>query len=160
RAGHRRWQLVIEDEARLAGLPPSARGMLRATAEAQGVDGWLLTLQAPVVTAVLTYLHDADLREQVWRAYQHRCSGGETDNAPVIARMLALRREQAALLGFADFADYVLAQRMAKEGRAALGFLEDVERRCRDAFERETRELEDFARQEGATDALRPWDVS
>jgi oligopeptidase A len=154
------WEHHVTDEATLAGLPASALGMLKALATAKGLDGWLVTLAAPVVQAVLTYADDPGLRERVWRANVLRCSTGETANAPLVDRMIALRAEQAHLCGYADFADWVLAPRMAKDGATALHFLEDVERRGRAAFERETEELRAFARDLVGDARLDPWDVA
>jgi oligopeptidase A len=154
------WEHHVTDVALLAGLPESALSMLRAQAQAKGLDGWLLTLQAPVVQAVLTYADDNGLRERVWRANALRCTSGDTDNAPLVARMVALRKEQAALLGYPDFADWVLAPRMAKDAGTATRFLDDVERRCRAAFEQETEDLKAFARDLVGDARLDPWDVA
>src|SRR5262249_138978 len=81
---------------------------------------------------------------------------------PLIGRILTLRREKAALLGKAHFADSVLERRMAKSGARALEFVEDFQRRCVTVFARECRELEEFkARQTGSAVApLPPWEVS
>lgn len=152
------WSLDVPEE-RLGGLPPSAVAMARAEAARAGVDGARFTLQGPSVTAVLTYLDDRGIREQVWRAYHARCDGDGFDNAVLLDRILRLRREQAALLGYADFADYVLEDRMAKRGAEAKAFLDRVEVAARPAFDRETAELAAFARDALGLAELRPWDV-
>ncbi|MEQ9076648.1 MAG: M3 family peptidase, partial [Sandaracinaceae bacterium] len=92
------FELMVEDEAKLAGLPESARKAARQAAEAKGKEGWRFTLQAPSVIAVLSYLEDASIREQVWRAYNTRAASGERNNRPLIERIIRLRREKAALL--------------------------------------------------------------
>lgn len=153
------WSLDLTDEAQLAGLPDAARAMAKASAEAAGVDGWRFTLQAPSVIGVLTHLDDRGVREQVWRAYNGRCTSGERDNGPVIARMLELRREQAKLLGFTDFSDYVLSDRMARTGETAATFLAELEAKARPWFDRESAELAEYATGELGLDALQPWDV-
>ncbi len=155
------FELVIEDEARLAGLPESARAAARASAEQKGLAGWRFTLQAPSAFPILTYLDDASIRERVWRAYNTRASSGERDNSPLIERILELRREKAALLGFATFADYVLEERMAKSGARAGRFIEDLTARTRPFFDRETAHLTEFRRELEGPDAppLAPWDV-
>ncbi|HEY2843938.1 MAG TPA: M3 family peptidase, partial [Bryobacteraceae bacterium] len=66
------WEMVITDESNLKGLPPSAVAMARAAAESKGVEGWRFTLQGPSYMAVMTYLDDSRVREQVWRAYNTR----------------------------------------------------------------------------------------
>lgn len=155
------FELVVTDEARLAGLPDSARKAARASASEKGKEGFRFTLHAPSLIAVLTYLDDAAIREEVWRAYNTRASRGERDNRPLIARIVELRREKARLLGFRDFADFVLEERMAKRGKDAKDFVLDLTERTRAAFEREQAELAAFRRElegEGAP-AIQPWDV-
>ncbi len=157
------WELVIEDERRLAGLPPSAVAGARASAAGKGLErGWRFTLQAPSVMAVLTYLDDAAVREKVWRAFNARASRGEHDNTSLVLGILALRKEKAAILGKRDFADLVLEDRMAKDGAAASRFVQELESRTRPAFERERGELLAFRRElEGAAaPPLAPWDVA
>src|SRR5271166_3043304 len=68
------YELVLTDEAKLAGLPPSAVHAARAAAEAKGREGWRFTLQGPSYLALMTYLDDAQIREQVWRAYNTRAT--------------------------------------------------------------------------------------
>jgi oligopeptidase A len=155
------WELIVTEEARLAGLPASARAQAAASATAKGKSGWRFSLQAPSVIAVLTYLDDVSIREQVYRAYNQRAARGAHDNRDLIRRVLALRREKALLLGYRDFADFVLEDRMAKTGAAAAAFVEDLERKTLRAFEREKDELERFRREiEGAAaPPLCAWDV-
>jgi oligopeptidase A len=148
------WELVITDEASLDGLPPSAMAAARQSAESKGHEGWRFTLQAPSITPALTYLHDAKIREQLYLANIARATEPERDNRPVIARILELRREKSTLLGFADFADFVVHDRMAHTGARAMEFLEDLKARTEPAFERENVALEAFAGRK-----LNPWDV-
>src|SRR5579883_2279600 len=97
------WDLVITDESKLAGLPASALEAARQSAKAKGAEGWRFTLQAPSYIAVMTYLDDRAIREEIWRAYISRAAAGERDNRPLILRILELRKEKSRLLGFADF---------------------------------------------------------
>ena len=156
------FELYVEDEARLSGLPESAKAAARADAEAHDRAGWRFTLHAPSYVPVMTYADDAALREQVWRAYDSRATQGEHDNRPLVRRILQLRRERARLLGFRDFADLVLADRMAKRGDAALAFVDDLRARTEPWYRRENDELLAFRRQiEGAgAPPLQPWDLS
>jgi len=155
------FELVVTDEAKLAGLPDSAVSAARAAAEAKGVEGWRFTLQAPSVIAVLGYLDDASIREQVWRAYNTRAAAGERDNRPLIERILELRQQKAELLGYETFADYVLEERMAKNGAKASEFVADLTEKARPAFEDEKAELARFRRELEGDDAPdpAPWDV-
>ena len=156
------FELLIEDEARLAGLPESALEAARESAASKGKAGWRFTLQAPSYLAVMTYLDDAAVREQVYRAHQTRASGGEFDNREIVARILELRQAKAALLGYRDFADLVLEDRMAKSGARAQAFVDDLRARTEEHFRRENHELAEFRRElEGAdAPAPRPWDLA
>jgi oligopeptidase A len=153
------FELVIEDEARLSGLPDSARAMAREAAEAKGKAGYRFTLQAPSVTAVLTYADDAALREAIWTAFNARGTEPPLDNRPLIGKLLGLRRARARLLGFAHFADLVTDDRMVKDGQSAQRFIADLTAQSVEAFDREKRELAEFALTLGAQLPLQPWDV-
>lgn len=155
------FELYVGDEARLSGLPDSAKEAAKESAAQKGKGGFRFTLQAPSVIPVLTYLDDAGVREQIWRAYNQRAAQAPFENQALTLRILELRKEEARLLGFANFADFVLEDRMAKNGAAAVAFIDDLTRRTRPAFEKENQELLAFRRElEGPTaPALRPWDV-
>ncbi|HEX3878228.1 MAG TPA: M3 family metallopeptidase [Bryobacteraceae bacterium] len=155
------FELVIENEAKLAGLPPMAKESAHASAQRKGREGWRFTLQAPDYTAVMTYLDDASIRRQLYEAYSVRATSGEHDNREIIKRILELRREKARLLGFANFADLVLEDRMAHTGARALSFLEDLKTKTERRFREENRELQEFRRSVEGPDApeLSPWDI-
>ncbi len=148
------FELVVTDESKLAGLPPTAMAAARQSAAAKNLDGWRFTLQAPSLTPVLTYLDDRGIREQVYRAHSTRATQGELDNRELVARILELRKAKAHLLGFANFADFVLQDRMAHTGAHALEFLtaSGEENAC--SFRTRERRLREFAGGE-----LEPWDV-
>jgi oligopeptidase A len=156
------FELVVDDEARLRGLPESARTAARESAQKKGVRGWRFTLQAPSYVPLLTYADDAALREHVYRAQITRATAAPHDNRPILARILALRAEKARLLGYATYADLVLEDRMAHDGARARAFVEDLRVRTEAHFARETDELFAFRRElEGAGAApLAPWDVA
>jgi oligopeptidase A len=153
------FELVIEDEARLSGLPESALAMARDAAVAKGKAGYRFTLQAPSVTAVLTYADDSELRREIWTAFNARGTAGEHDNRPLIGKLLELRLARARLLGFKNFADLVTDDRMAKDGETAKRFIDDLTEKSQAAFEREKSELSEFAASLGASLPLLPWDV-
>ena len=133
------FELLITDEAALAGLPPTAVESARQSAERKAKPGWRFTLQAPDYFAVMTYLDDAGVRQRLYEAYSVRATEAERDNRPLITRILELRRTKAELLGFLDFADLVLEDRMAHTGGHALAFLEDLRPRPSGASTRKTR---------------------
>jgi len=149
----------VADEARLDGIPEAAKRRARAKAAERGLDGWLVTLDYPSVEAVLKHAHDRSLREEIQTAYATRCREGEHDNRGIIARILRLRDEMADILGYSDFADYVLEDRMAKSGAGAEAFERDLVERTRTYFDRDTAALFAHGRDLGL-DPLEPWDVS
>jgi oligopeptidase A len=155
------FELIVEDESRLAGLPSSAVEAAQLSAAQKGKSGYRFTLQAPSLIPVLTYLDDRALREHVYRAYNSRATSGELDNSGVIESVLRLRDEQAKLLGYANFPDFILEDRMAKNASAARAFVRDLTARARPAFEREATDLERFrASLEGSSGpAMAAWDV-
>ncbi len=158
------WALHLTDESRLAGLPDSARALLRQNAERQQLDGWLLNLDVPCYQAVLNYANDRSLREALYTAYATRASdqgpdAGRWDNSPVMAEILALRHEAAQLLGFRDYAEYSLATKMADTPAQVLDFLDSLARRSRPQAERELAEMAAFARIRYGIEELQPWDV-
>jgi oligopeptidase A len=148
------WELIVNDEKQLAGLPPSAVQAARASAESKGQQGWRFTLQGPSYTALMTYLDDAGIRRDTYHAQTTRATAGDKDNRPVLARILELRRAKAQLLGFADFADFVLVDRMAHTGAQAEAFLAGLQEKTEAAFARENADLKSFAGRD-----LEPWDV-
>jgi oligopeptidase A len=158
------WTEPVADEARLAGIPPSGRAVLREYAAERELDGWMVTLKQPSVQAVLTYADDRALRERVYRAFQTRASdqgphAGTYDNSMRIERILALRHEAARLLGFRDAAEESLATKMAPSPDAVFSFLRDLAARAKPVAERELAELRAFAAAELGIDELMPWDV-
>lgn len=149
------------DEAQLAGLPNTAIASARESARRKDQEGWRFTLQAPDYFAIMTYLDNAGVRRHFYEAYMSRSTAEPWDNRGLIGRILELRREKATLLGFRDFADLALDDRMAHTGARAIEFLEDLKARTQRRFEEENRELFEFRRSlEGAAaPQLEPWDV-
>lgn len=156
------WELIVEDEARLAGLPDHAKAAARRSAEERGRKGWRFTLHAPSQEPFMTYVADDALRETMWRAGAAVGAQPPHDNASLIRRILELRAEKAALLGRPHFADLVLERRMAGSAEAALRFLEDLKQRASAAFLRECGELEAFKAGQtgGAPEPLAPWEIA
>jgi oligopeptidase A len=153
------YELLITDERKLAGLPESARTAARESAKAKGREGWRLTLQGPSYLAAMTYLDDPAIRQQLWEASNTRATCAPYDNRELISEILRLRREKAQLLGYRDFADLVLEERMAHTGEQAQKFLEDLYRKTRPFFDRENESLAEMGKGLGY-DSIFPWDVS
>ena len=154
------WSRHVTDERELAGLPANTLRRARDAAVAAGRDGWLLTLDAPTYQAVLTHGSHEPLRRGFYEAWVTRASdrgphAGQWDNGPLMAEILALRHEAARLVGYASFAEYSLATKMARDPAEVIEFLERLARVSRPAAEREFRELEEFAGRR-----LAAWDVA
>jgi oligopeptidase A len=151
------YEWVITDERKLAGLPESARAMARSSAASKGMaePSWRFTLQGPSYLAVMTYLDDPGLRQKVYEAFVNRATEEKYDNRPVLQRILELRREKARLLGYRDFADLVLEDRMARKGERALQFLSDLKQKTDPQFHQENADLLAFS----GKPKLFPWDI-
>jgi oligopeptidase A len=156
------FEMVLTDPADLAGLPPSAIAGARANAERKGLEGWRFTLQAPDYFAVMTYLDRTEIRRKVYEAFAVRGATAEKDNRPLLVRILELRQAKAKLLGFENFADLVLEDRMAHSGSRALAFLEDLKTKTEARFHAENHELYEYRQSlEGASaEPIAPWDVA
>ena len=159
------WTKAVTDSAQLAGLSSSQLAAARQTAQQAGKDGWLLTLEFPSYMAVITYAEDRDLRREVYEAYVTRASdegpnAGKWDNTPLMERILALRHEEAQLLGYADYAERSLATKMATTPQQVIDFLEDLARRSLPGARREFEELRNFALDEDGLENLEAWDVA
>jgi oligopeptidase A len=156
------WELSVEDEAQLAGLPAHARAAARRSAESKGRSGWRFTLHQPSQEPFMTYLADGALRAQMWKAAVRVGATPPHDNTALIGRILQLRAEKAALLSKPHFADLVLERRMARTGERALAFLDDLQRRAQPGFQHECRELEEYKARNlgGAAAPLAPWELA
>jgi len=157
------YALFVEDEKRLAGIPADVRQAARAAAQKDGKDGWKFTLHMPSYWPVMQYAEDRALRETLYRESATRASEfgkPEWDNTALIARMLRLRREDANMLGYANFAEVSLVPKMAQTAAEVLAFLRDLARRARPFAERDLAELRAFARQELGIEALQSWDLA
>ncbi len=161
------FELLVDDPARLAGLPAHAREAARRDALKKGYGSdaepkWRFTLHTTSFGPVLQYLDDGDIRRQLYEGFTGIGRKAPFDNGELIGQILALRDEKAKLLGKANFADFATARRMAGSGRRALDFVEDMHARIEAAFEREGDELEAFkaAKTGLPQEPLEPWETS
>jgi peptidyl-dipeptidase Dcp len=160
------WTLPLPDAAATGGLPDFVLAAARQAAAERGLPGAVITLSRSLVVPFLTYSSRRDLRERAWRAWVGRGenlvdASGEHDNRELIGRILVLRREQAALLGHACYADHALADTMAGTRTAVAQLLDEVWPRALAAVKREEVLLEEMRRAAGAAAAegrLEPWD--
>ena len=163
------FSLTLREADEVAGLPESLRQLAAQAALEAGEAGatpadgpWRITLDAPSVSPFLQHARRRDLREAIYRAYVTRASEGELDNAGLIERILRLRREEAQILGFADFAALSLSTKMAGEAGAVDAMLEELRRASFEPARHELEELRELAAARGAAEAadLQPWDVA
>jgi len=157
------YSIVIEDEKRLAGIPADELQAARELAQKDGAAGWKFNLQMPSYFPVMQYADDRALRATLYRESATRASEfgkPEWDNTPLIGRILKLRKEDAALLGYANFAEVSLVPKMAQTPAQVVEFLRDLARRARPFAERDLEELRSFARHELGLEQLESWDVA
>jgi len=154
------WSRHVLDPVELEGLPAAIVERARAAAAAADKAGWWFSLDAPNYQAVMTHASHEGLRQEFYTAWVTRASdqgphAGRWDNTAGMAEILQLRHEAAQLVGFANFAEYSLATKMAHETREVLDFLRRLARVSRPAAEREFAELQAFAGR-----PLQAWDVA
>lgn len=152
--------LHLTDPAQVSELPESVREGAATEAHERGLEGWVITLQAPSMVPFMTYSSNRELKEQLWRRYNSRCYGDEQDNREIVKRIVALRLEVARLLGYETYAAYVLEERMAGTQLRVQQFLSELLDRAIEPARKEVKEVADFARSEGADYELMPWDYA
>jgi oligopeptidase A len=154
---------LVTDEAELAGMTAEGKAQAAEKAKSKNLEGWLLTLDFPSYDAVASYADNRALRQELYAAYTTRASERsphppQFDNTPLQTEILALRHEQAQLLGFKNFAEFSLATKMAESADAVDAFLLDLATKARPFALAELDELKAFAQaRDGITD-LQPWD--
>lgn len=157
-ADERTWEMPL-GPADLEGLPPDLVAALAETAASRGQGGHTLTLSRSVIVPFLQFSPRRDLREKAFRAWVARGeTGGDTDNRAIVAEILALRAEQAKLLGYADFASFKLEPSMAKTPEAVRDLLMAVWAPARAQAEADGAKLAEMMRADGVNGPLEPWD--
>ncbi|KAE9531030.1 oligopeptidase A [Testudinibacter aquarius] len=159
------WDKLITDVTELQGLPESALQAAQESAQSKELDGYLFTLEFPSYLPVMTYCENRTLREEMYRAFNTRASdqgpnAGTWDNSALIDEMLQLRFELAQLLGFATYADYSLATKMAESPQQVLDFLQNLASRAKPQGEKELAELQTYTAKEFGISELEPWDIT
>lgn len=157
------FELVLTDKNELEGLPESTVEAARHAAEEKGKkDCWMFTLQAPSYVPFMKYSAKRGLRKKLYMAYNTQCThANEYNNTEIVKRIVNIRMEMAQLLGFKDFADYVLRKRMAENSGNVYKLLNDLLDAYSPAARKEVEEVEKLAREtEGENFILMPWDFS
>jgi oligopeptidase A len=156
--------IQVTDTACTAGIPAAALARAAQEAQERKLEGWVFTLDYPAYSAVVIHADDRGLRQEMYAAYMTRASdqgpdAGRWDNSGVMADILGLRQEEAALTGFADFAAYSLADKMAKSPADVLRFLTDLVARVKPVAQHELLELSEYALERDGLEKLEPWDM-
>ncbi len=154
------FEMVIDKESDLSGLPDSAIDAASHAAKEKGYDGkWLVTLDYPSFGPFMQYADNRELREKIWRAFTSRAWNDEFDNSDNVKSIVRLRTERAKLLGYETHAHYVLEERMAKSPDTVIGFLDRLKSVYKPAAEKDLDQLTEFSKEEHGLDDLQPWDV-
>lgn len=160
-ADERDYVLELKNEADLEGLPQFLRDSTAAVAAERGLEncGHAVSLARSVIEPFLTFSTRRDLREKAFQAWVNRGSNGNaTDNTGILLEIVALRREQAKLLGFDTYADYVLDDAMAKSAKDVEKLLHAVWKPAQARSLEERDALQDLVAREGGNFAVAPWD--
>jgi len=156
--------LFIEDVAELKGLPEDVLQAARSAAETDGKTGYKFTLHFPSYFPLLQYAENRQIRETIYRANATKASelGSKTewDNSGIMAELLRLRKEEASLLGYQNFAEVSLVSKMAESPAQVNQFLEDLAKRARPYAEKDLAELRAFAADELGISDMQAWDTA
>lgn len=152
--------LCLTDEAQLAGLPDFVREAAAAEAASRGKEGWVFTLDRPSFMPFMQYSDIRELREQMWRAFNTQCIGGDFDNDANIHKIVELHGRSAKMLGYRTYADYAIENRMAKTKETVNEFIADMMAKCLPFARRDIVELQAYAGANGFEGKLMPWDFS
>ena len=154
------FQIVVDDPARLAGLPANVVAVAAEETAARGLgDGkWVFTLHAPSRLPVLQYAADRDLRRQMYEGYTSLAQSGEYNNLPVISDILNVRARKAALLGYKDFGSYMTDNVMAKSVDNARNLLMQIWKPAVERVNSEVAEMQAYADRSGDKITIEPWD--
>jgi len=156
--------LLLDNESELDGLSASEVEAAADLANSKGHEGkWAVTLDYPSYIPFMTYAHNRDLREKVYRAFSSKAfKGNDKDNQEIVKKIAILRKERANLLGFPTHAEFVLEERMAEKPAKVKEFLNNLLDKARPQAEAEMKELREFAEKNGGpkADDFKPWDQS
>lgn len=154
------YRLHITDSSKLEGLPESAIEAAAETAKEKGLEGWVFTLQAPSYSPFMSYCKDRELRKELYLAYNTKCAhGGDTDNQKIVCKLVNGRLELAKLLGYKDYASYVLENRMAENQDRVYNLLNELVEKYKPTALEELDAITQIAKEmEGDDFEIMPWD--
>ncbi|EGF57646.1 putative peptidyl-dipeptidase dcp [Bacteroides fluxus YIT 12057] len=154
------YRLVLTEESQLSGLPESAVEAAAEVAGEEGAEGWVFTLQAPSYGPFMMYADNRDLRRELYMAYNTKCTHDNAcNNLEIVKRIVNVHMEIAQLLGYANFAEYNLQERMAQNSDAVYKLLNQLLEAYTPAARQEYTEVQSLARSlQGEDFVLMPWD--
>lgn len=154
------WQMHITDKKKLSGLPESELAIAAQRAKDKELEGYVFDLSYPSVSAIMTYADDRELRKEM---YMHSCNkafGGEFDNCENIQKILTCREQLAQLLGYKNYAEYALHDRMAGNSQNVYELLDQLRKASLPAAQKEMQSLTAFAHSKGLKGDLQRWDFA
>ena len=155
------YELLISDEKKLDGLSHDHKEAAKMLAKSKNKKGWLFTLDYPSFSALITYCKNRSLRKEITIAFGQRAfKNNESDNQKVILEIINLRYQKAILLGYKSYSEYVLEERMAKNTKNVMNFLEDLVEKVKPIAKKEFKVLENYAKSIDNIDNLEKWDIS
>ncbi len=153
------YYMTIEKESDLSGLPAVLVESASSFAKKKGLENkWAFGLSKTTVMPFITYADNRVLRKQLYEYYLNRCNGGKYDNNPVIAEIVALRAEKAKLMGFPDYASYVLDDNMAKTPSNVDKLLSQLWKPALAMAKQEESDIQEMIIREGGSFKVQPWD--
>ncbi len=154
------FEMVIEKEENLAGLPESVIQTAAEKAEEKGYEGkWVFTTHKPSMLPFLSYSQKRDLREKLYKAYLYRGNNdNEYDNKEILSEIIKLRVKKANLLGYDTYADYTLETRMAEEPKDVMNLLKQVWNPALEKAKEERAQMQKLIEKEGKDFDLKSWD--
>ena len=151
------YQWVITDKNTLSGLPDFVLEMLTQEAQKRHTQGWVITLDMPVYTAVMKYADNRDLRQKLFTDYHSRCAGDSPyNNEANVLRIAELRQARASLLGYPSYAAFALEERMAETPEKVMNFLSELLSKAKPQALKELEQLKTFS---GLAD-FQQWDFA
>jgi peptidyl-dipeptidase Dcp len=155
------YELLISDEKKLDGLSHDHKEAAKMLAKSKNKKGWLFTLDYPSFSALITYCKNRSLRKEITIAFGQRAfKNNESDNQKVILEIINLRYQKAILLGYKSYSEYVLEERMAKNTKNVMNFLEGLVEKVKPVAKKEFKVLENYAKSIDNIDNLEKWDIS
>jgi peptidyl-dipeptidase Dcp len=155
------FEMHLTDKNDLSGLPQSVIDGAAQAAKSKNKEGWVFTLQFPSYGPFMKYSDRRELREKMYRAYTSRCNKADThNNAKNIRDMVNLRLKLANMLGYENYAQYVLEERMAETPEKVTAFLQELHSASKPVAKNEIAELNVFATSKGFNEEIMPWDFS